>query len=174
MLNLLQCCTRDGGRSAGIDVQALVSNHFPVLRSKAVVPSGEKRGGYTLQVGIRELSKTESPLTRREVIIDVKTRQQPAVWDKSKGNLITDLDGIRRIGGRNLIWALVRNVGAFVRDAKGEIQVAETTRVRVPMREQGSDRSIVVMKPSKVGGAKGPDHSGFMKWPTTLVGGVDE
>jgi len=39
-------------------------------------------------------------------------------------------------------------------DVKGEIQIAETIRIRVPMRSSVTDRPIVVMKLAKVNGAK--------------------
>lgn len=63
------------------------------------------------------------PMKCREVKSDVKTRAQSLLWDKSKGNLITDLDGVRHKGGMTLILALVRNVGTYRSDAKGEVQV---------------------------------------------------
>ena len=49
-------------------------------------------------------------------------------------------------GSANLIQALVGNVGTCRSDDKGEIQVEETTRVRVPMRGTGAEQSVVGMK----------------------------
>jgi hypothetical protein len=40
----------------------------------------------------------------------------------------------------------VWNVGTCRPDAKGEIQVEETTRMRVPMRGTGADQLAVVLK----------------------------
>ena len=42
-------------------------------------------------------------------------------------------------------------------DVKGDIQVDDPTRMRVPMRGGGADRPVVVRKPGNAGGAKGPD-----------------
>ena len=39
-------------------------------------------------------------------------------------------------------------------DVKGEIQIAETIRMRVPMQSSVTDRLVVVMKLAKVNGAK--------------------
>ena len=56
------------------------------------------------------------------------------------------LGDIRNKGSANLIQALVWNVGTCRPDAKGEIQVGETTRMRVPMRGTGADQLVVVLK----------------------------
>ena len=56
------------------------------------------------------------------------------------------MDGIRHKGSANLIQALVRNVGTCRPDDKGEIQVEETIRMRVPMRGTGTDQLVVVLK----------------------------
>ena len=48
--------------------------------------------------------------------------------------------GIRHKGSANLNRAFVRNVGTCRPDVKGEIQVEETTRMRVPMRGTGADQ----------------------------------
>jgi len=50
----------------------------------------------------------------------------------------------RHKGSANLIRAFVRNVGTCRPDAKGEIQVEETTRMRVPMRGTGADQLVLV------------------------------
>jgi hypothetical protein len=46
----------------------------------------------------------------------------------------------------NLIQALVGNVGTCRSDVKGEIQVEETTRMKVPMRGTGAEQSVVGKK----------------------------
>jgi hypothetical protein len=56
------------------------------------------------------------------------------------------LGGIRHKGSANLVKALVWNVGTFRPDDKGEIQVEDPTRMRVPMRGTGADQLVVVMK----------------------------
>ena len=55
-------------------------------------------------------------------------------------------DGVRRRSGVSLIWAFMRNCGNQFHDDKGEIQVAKSTRVRVPMLETGAEWLVVVMK----------------------------
>jgi hypothetical protein len=52
----------------------------------------------------------------------------------------------RHKGSANLIQALVRNVGTCRSDIKGEIQVEETTRMRVPMRDTGAEQPVVGRK----------------------------
>ena len=49
-------------------------------------------------------------------------------------------------GSANLIQALVWNVGTCRSDDNGEIQVAETARMRVPIRGTGTDQLVVVLK----------------------------
>ena len=49
-------------------------------------------------------------------------------------------------GSANLIQALEWNVGTCRPDVKGEIQVEETTRMRVPMRGTGADQPVLVLK----------------------------
>ena len=56
------------------------------------------------------------------------------------------MSDIRHKGSANLIQALVWNVGTCRPDDKGEIQVEETTRMRVPMRGTGADQLAVVLK----------------------------
>ena len=69
------------------------------------------------------------------------------------------LGGVRCIGGVTLFQAFSRNVGTCRLDAKGEIQVGNTTRMSVPMPSTGAERLVVVMKRSNVRGAKGSRHS---------------
>lgn len=169
-----QCCANDGGRPAGFGVRALKPNHLSVLRLRAVVLSERKRGRFALlQVGSRELSKTEPLSRRREVKNGVKTGNLPTFRDKRRGDPITDLRGIRRIGGRNLNQALARNTGTSRCDVKGEIQAGDPARVRAPKRSTGTDRSVVAMKLGKPGGAKGSSHSGLNCWSTAMAGGID-
>jgi hypothetical protein len=56
------------------------------------------------------------------------------------------LPGARHIGGVKLDQALVRNVRTCRPDAKGEAQVEDTTRARVPMRGTGAERPVVGVK----------------------------
>jgi len=57
-----------------------------------------------------------------------------------------------------LFQALLRNVGTCRLDVKGEIQVVNATRTRVPMPGTGAEQLVVVMKRGNVRGAKGLRH----------------
>ena len=69
------------------------------------------------------------------------------------------LDGVRYVGGVTLFQALLGNVGTCRLDVKGEVQVVNTTRMRVPRPSTGAEQPVVVMKRSNVCGAKGLRHS---------------
>jgi hypothetical protein len=59
--------------------------------------------------------------------------------------------------------SMLRLVGTVPgRARKGDPQVAETARGRVPMRVAGTDRLVVVMKPGNAGGAKGAGCPGLL------------
>lgn len=58
-----------------------------------------------------------------------------------------------------LFLASLGNVGTCRTDVKGDVQVANTMRIRVPMRYTGAEQLVVVMKPGNAGGAKGLGHS---------------
>ena len=63
-------------------------------------------------VRTREMSESEQPMMRRERLTTMsKPRGTPFRRDKSRGSLVTDLDGIRRIGCMNLVQASYWNVG---------------------------------------------------------------
>ena len=63
--------------------------------------------------------------------------------------------GVRHKDGVTLTQALVWNVGTCRSDDKGETQVEEPTRVRVPMRDTGTEQSVVAEKSRNGDGAKG-------------------
>ncbi len=54
-----------------------------------------------------------------------------------------------------LFQALSGNVGTCRVDVKGEVQMVNPTRMRVPMPGTGAEQLVVVMKRSNVRGAKG-------------------
>ena len=56
--------------------------------------------------------------------------------------------------------AFVRNVGTCRLDDKGEASSGGPVRASVPMRGEGADGLVVVMKPGNAGGAKGPGFPG--------------
>ena len=69
------------------------------------------------------------------------------------------LGGVRCIGGVTLFQAFSRNVGTCRLDAKGEVQVGNTTRMSVPMPSTGADPPVVAMRSGNADGAKGRGHS---------------
>jgi len=93
---------------------------------------------------------------RRKEINVIETRTQGRLWDKVWKKPVYCPDGDRRRGGASRVQALVRNVGTERPDVKGEVRGVEPRRARVPMRDDGADWFVVVMKPSNAGGAKGP------------------
>ncbi len=58
-----------------------------------------------------------------------------------------------------LFQALLGNVGTCRLDVKGEVQMVNATRMRVPMPGTGAEQLVVVMKRGNVRGAKGLRHS---------------
>ena len=58
-----------------------------------------------------------------------------------------------------LFWALSGNVGTGRTDDKGDVQVGNAMRARVPMRCTGAEQLVVALKPGNAGGAKGLRHS---------------
>ena len=65
------------------------------------------------------------------------------------------MGGDRRIGGVNLIWALVRNCGNQDSDAKGEAQVGEATRREYRRGELGRTNQYEWRRSCNGAGAKG-------------------
>jgi len=55
--------------------------------------------------------------------------------------------------------AFLGNVGTSRADVKGEIQVVNATRIRVPMQRTGTEQPVVAVIRSNVRGAKGLRHS---------------
>jgi hypothetical protein len=53
---------------------------------------------------------------------------------------------------------------------EGELQAAETVRGRVPLRETGADRLVVVVMPRNAGGAKGTGHPDWLAGQPPLGG----
>jgi hypothetical protein len=73
----------------------------------------------------------------------------------AQGKPVDCLSGVRHKDGVTLTQALVWNVGTCRSDGKGETQVEETTRVSVPMRDTGTERSVVAEKSRNGDGVKG-------------------
>ena len=127
-----------------------------------------EKAGPTRQVRAGKANVSE-PLTtcrkRRDVI---ETRLQLLAWDEVRGVPAYCLSGDRHEGGASPAQALVRNVGTWCPDVKGELRVADPRGGRVPMRGTGADGSVVAKKPGNAGGAKGSnDLASGMGQPAT-------
>ena len=91
---------------------------------------------------------------RRDVI---ETELQSLARDEARGLPAYCPGGDRHKDGVIPAQALVRNVGTYRLDAKGDLQSGGPMRSRVPTRGEGTDGLVVAEKPGNAGGAKGPD-----------------
>ena len=84
---------------------------------------------------------------RVEIPIDgVETGGGAVPRDEGRGEPEMCSTGARHEGGVNKDQASVRNVRTCRPDVKGEAQVADTTRARVPMRDTGAEVRVVGKK----------------------------
>ena len=104
-------------------------------KGSAKTGSGEDQGDERKRT-TDEVSKTEMTLKRVASRTPGSVQEKPAYC----------LSGVRHKDGVTLIQARVRNVGTCRSDDKGETQVEEPTRVRVPMQGTGADQLAVVLK----------------------------
>lgn len=128
-------------------MQAEAANHRKVLRSRAGVLSVAEKAHEMRQVCIEKANESEPPLKCRNVVGGIKTESNSVSWDEIWKQPVYCPGGARHEGGASSIQALAWNGRTCRVDEKGEAQVAETTRVRVPMRPTGADRLVVAMKP---------------------------
>ena len=139
--------TRDGGRPPETGSQVQVSNHCKLLSSKAMVVSVAAKGGIrSRQVWSGEASESKPSMKCRNSIGDVKTGGAIFSRDQRGGGPEACPSGIRHVGGAKPDQALVWNVRTCRPDAKGEVQVAKTTRARGPMRGTGAEQFVVGLK----------------------------
>jgi hypothetical protein len=136
---------------------------------------GERRGKGAppvRQVRAKKANASEPPMKCRNVSDDAKTEVCLYPREKSGGNLLI----VPTASGIEVARAWLRlccgtwepvvsnatlGLGEHpARPSKGEPQVAETARGRVPTRDAGSGCSIVARKPGNAGGAKRADCSG--------------
>ncbi len=121
-----------------------------------------------------EKANASEPLMKcRKRTDDIETGEKSLPREKPGGNLPTAqaVSGIKvararprlLCGTREPATTMLRLVGMVPgRVRKGDPQVAETARGRVPMRVAGTDRLVVVMKPGNAGGAKGAGCPGLL------------
>ena len=143
----LRNCTRDEGGPFEVGNQVLISSHRKLLSSRAMVVSVAAKGGIrSRQVWSGEASESKPSMKCRNSIGDVKTGGAIFSRDQRGGGPEACPSGIRHVGGAKPDQALVWNVRTCRPDAKGEVQVAKTTRARVPMRGTGAESSVVGLK----------------------------
>ena len=109
----------------------------------SVAAKGETR---SRQVRSGEASVSEPLMTCRNALDDVRTGGVAFSREELVGSPGVRPSGIRHIGGANPDQAFVRNVRTCRPDAKGEAQVAETARAKVPMRGTGAEQPVVRTK----------------------------
>jgi hypothetical protein len=106
--------------------------------------SGEDQGD--------ERKRTIDEVSKIEMTSKLVASRTPG---STQGIPVYCLSGVRHKDGVTLIQAFVWNVGTCRSDVKGETQVEEPTRVRVPMRDTGTEQSVVAEKSRNGDGAKG-------------------
>ena len=106
--------------------------------------SGEDQGD--------ERKRTIDEVSKIEMTSKLVASRTPG---STQGIPVYCLSGVRHKDGVTLIQALVWNGGTCRSDGKGETQVEEPTRVRVPTRDAGTEQSIVAEKSRNGDGAKG-------------------
>lgn len=87
----MQCCARDEGRSLGVGLQELASNHLMLRRSKASVVSDKEKALTKGQVTLQETTEKEPSMKCRKRKIDVKTGRRWLARDESGMHLFTAL-----------------------------------------------------------------------------------
>ena len=106
--------------------------------------SGEDQGD--------ERKRTIEEVSKIEMTSKLVASRTPG---SAQGKPVDCLSGVRHKDGVTLIQTLVWNVGTCRSDAKGETQVEDPTRVRVPMRDTGTEQSVVAERSRNGDGAKG-------------------
>src|SRR5215218_7353243 len=136
-------CTRDEGRPLEIGSQVPASNPCKLRSSRAIVVSvAVKGGGQSRQVRSGEASESEPLMTCRNAKDDVKTGKSSILRDQFGGCPEDCPSDIRHGGGAKPDQALVWNVRTCRSAAKGDVQAAQTARIRVPMRGTGAEQLV--------------------------------
>src|SRR3954462_9332994 len=137
------CCTRDEGRPLEGRSQVPASNPCKLRSSRAIVVSVAVKGGrHSRQVRSGEASESELLRTCRNAKDDVKTGGASSFRDQVGGCPEDCPSDIRHGGGAKPDQALVWNVRTCRSDAKGDVQAAQTARIRVPMRGTGAEQLV--------------------------------
>src|SRR4051794_26707676 len=123
--------------------QVPASNPCKLRSSRAIVVSVAVKGGrQSRQVRSGEASESEPLRTCRNAKDDVKTGGASSFRDQVGGCPEDRPSDIRHVGGAKPDQALVWNVRTCRSDAKGDVQAAQTARIRVPMRGTGAEQLV--------------------------------
>lgn len=91
----------------------------------AGVVSETEKAGRTRQVSAGKTNVSKPLVTCRKRRDVIETRLQLLAWDEARGMPADCPSGDRHQGGVSPAQALVRNVGTFSLDAKGDLQVVD-------------------------------------------------
>src|SRR5215210_4654577 len=131
-------CTR-----VEVSSQVPASNPCKLRSSRAIVVSVAAKGGtQSRQVRSGEASESELLMTCRKAKDEVKTGGASSFRDQVGGCPEDCPSGIRHGGGAKPDQALVGNVRTCRSDAKGDVQAAQTARIRVPRRGTGAEQLV--------------------------------
>ncbi len=114
---------------------------------------------YLEPVRVRETTERKPSMTRRNP--ENCRRNQGRFYTLGQACRAPDYraGGDRRIGGVNLIWALMRNCGNQRLGCQGRSTSGRNHEARVPKPSAGADQLVRAMKASNVAGAKGLDQA---------------
>ena len=89
MVGLLRCCAGDGGRPSVVAVQAEITNHREVLRSRAVGAEryGKRRAVERVRCDPMKANESEPQVSCRNAVDDIKTEACALLRDESGGCL---------------------------------------------------------------------------------------
>lgn len=133
------------------------------------------------QVGAGKANASEPLMKCRKRSGGIETRVQLLPWDKPGGGLLTGLavSGTKVARARFRLqrgtWerlAPIESAGCWTGRREGELQAAETVRIRVPMRGRRADHPVVAVMPGNAGGAKGMGCPGSFVDQPAWPGGI--
>jgi hypothetical protein len=139
----------------GAALRRVVSSRLMLRWLKTVVVSDEEKALLRRQAGTGKTSESESLLTCRNLLDDIRTRAGIRSWDKSGGWSAYWPGGVRHIDDVSPVCGICVEQEKACPDAarpgrvgrKGVSRAADTVRDRVPMRGAPADRPVVVVKP---------------------------
>lgn len=115
-----------------------------------------EKAGVTRQVSAGKTNESEPLMKCRKRMNVIETGLQSLAQDKLGGHLFTVQAMTGMKGGVSPSAGSCAERGNLSPRCKGKSPSGRPMRRKVPMRGEGADRPVVVMKPSNVGGARGP------------------